>query len=87
MVLIPALAAVGAFLTSVSLFALGVNNMGARYALAVLGGYLFFLPFVRVWIAYQARRWSFGRRSRQERSRSLQADVGAELPDLSALSN
>jgi hypothetical protein len=84
MVLILALAAVGAFLTSATLVALGVGSMGVRYALAVVGGYLFFLSFVRVWIAYQTRNWSFGRRKQPTGSRSL--DPGhVELPDLSAL--
>ena len=67
MALILALAAVGAFLTSASLVALGSTSMGLRYALAVVGGYLFFLLFVRVWIAYQTRNWSFGRRKREAR--------------------
>jgi hypothetical protein len=58
--------------------------MGARYALAVLGGYLFFLAFVRLWIAYQTRNWSFGRRKQERSQRSY--DVGdIDLPDLSAL--
>ena len=84
MVLILALAAVGAFLTSASLVALGTTHMGLRYALAVVGGYLFFLSFVRVWIAYQTRNWSFGRRKREEWSEP--SDIsGIELPDLSAL--
>ncbi|HYP90159.1 MAG TPA: hypothetical protein VEQ59_18440, partial [Polyangiaceae bacterium] len=47
-------------------------------------GYLFFLSFVRVWIAYQTRNWSFGRRKQRDYSGSL--DIGnVELPDLSAL--
>jgi hypothetical protein len=84
MVLILALAAVGAFLTSATLVALGLGSMGVRYALAVVGGYLFFLSFVRVWIAYQTRNWSFGRRKQPAGSRSF--DPGhVELPDLSAL--
>jgi hypothetical protein len=87
MALILSLAAVGAFLTSASLVALGIDSMAVRYALAVVGGYFFFLTFVRVWIAYQTRNWSFGRRTQQrqpERSQSL--DIGhMDLPDLSAL--
>ncbi|RYZ07349.1 MAG: hypothetical protein EOO73_11875 [Myxococcales bacterium] len=83
MALILALAAVGAFLTSASLVALGVSSMGLRYALAVVGGYLSFLGFVRLWIAYQTRNWSFGRRT-DERGQS--SDIGSvDLPDLSAL--
>lgn len=83
MMLILALAAVGAFLTSASLVALGSSSMGLRYALAVVGGYLSFLAFVRVWIAYQTRNWSFGRH-RTEDIGSI--DVGnVDLPDLSAL--
>lgn len=85
MVLILALAAVGAFLTSASLVSLGLNSMALRYALAMVGGYLFFLSFVRVWIAYQTRNWSFGRRAREDRSRTLDVDGSFELPDLSAL--
>jgi hypothetical protein len=84
MALILALAAVGAFLTSSSLVALGTHRMGLRYALAVAGGYLFFLLFVRVWIAYQTRNWSFGRRQRLEPRESSDAS-NLELPDLSAL--
>lgn len=84
MVLILSLAAVGAFLSSATLVALGLNSMGGRYALAVVGGYLFFLSFVRVWIAYQTRNWSFGRHEQRDYSGSL--DIGnVELPDLSAL--
>lgn len=84
MVLILSLAAVGAFLTSATLVALGLNSMGGRYALAVVGGYLFFLSCVRVWIAYQTRNWSFGRQKQRDYSGSL--DIGnVELPDLSAL--
>ena len=90
MVLILSLAAVGAFLSSASLVALGVESMAARYALAVVGGYLFFLASVRVWIAYQTRNWSFGRGAEQEprRARSRSLDPGTiDLPDLSALSS
>src|ERR1044071_4082669 len=82
MALILALAAVGAFLTSASLVALGVSSMGLRYALAVVGGYLSFLCFVRLWIAYQTRNWSFGRR-RPEGSRSSSDRGSLDLPDLS----
>ena len=91
MALILALAAVGAFLTSASMVALGSTSMGLRYALAVVGGYLFFLLFVRVWIAYQTRNWSFGRRKREEWRESSDTsalelpDSALELPDLSAL--
>jgi hypothetical protein len=84
MVLILALAAVGAFLTSASLVALGSTSMGLRYALAVVGGYLFFLLFVRVWIAYQTRNWAFGRRKREERRDPIDPS-DLNLPDLSAL--
>ncbi len=84
MVLILSLAAVGAFLSSATLVALGMNSMGGRYALAVVGGYLFFLSFVRVWIAYQTRNWSFGRHKQRDYNGSL--DIGnVDLPDLSAL--
>jgi hypothetical protein len=84
MVLILSLAAVGAFLSSATLVALGLNSMGGRYALAVVGGYLSFLSFVRVWIAYQTRNWSFGRHKQRDYSGSL--DIGnVELPDLTAL--
>ena len=84
MVLILSLAALGAFLSSTSLMSFGVESMGVRYGLAVVGGYLFFLSFVRLWIAYQTRNWSFGRRSRDE-SRLLDANV--DLPDLSMMSD
>lgn len=84
MALILALAAVGAFLTSASLVALGLDRMGVRYALSVVGGYLFFLSFVRVWIAYQTRNWSFGRQKPEDRAGSN--DPGNfDLPDLSAV--
>jgi hypothetical protein len=83
MALILALSAVGAFLTSASFVALGLEVMGVRYALAVVGGYLFFLAFVRLWIAYQTRNWSFGRRKLDRSPRSN--DLGnVDLPDLSA---
>jgi hypothetical protein len=89
MVLILSLAAVGAFLTSATLVALGVDSMAVRYALAVVGGYFFFLGFVRVWIAYQTRNWSFGRRTQQRQTtRSESLDIGnVDLPDLSAFSS
>lgn len=89
MVLILSLAAVGAFLTSASLVGLGIDSMAARYAWAVVGGYFFFLTFVRVWIAYQTRNWSFGRRTEpQQPERSHSLDIGSvDLPDLSALSS
>jgi hypothetical protein len=82
MLLIIVLAALGAFLSSASLVALGVGNMGVRYALAVAGGYLFFLSFVRLWIAYQTRGWSFGRR---QRAGDSLPEAHVDLPDLSAL--
>lgn len=82
MLLIIALAALGAFLSSASLVTLGVGNMGVRYALAVVGGYVFFLSFVRLWIAYQTHNWSFGRRQRVSESSS---DTHVDLPDLSGL--
>jgi hypothetical protein len=87
MVLILSLSAVGAFLTSATLVSLGLSSMGLRYTLAVVGGYLFFLSFVRVWIAYQTRSWSFGRRARHTRQEGNQSlDIGnIDLPDLSAL--
>jgi len=94
MALILALAAVGSFLSSASLVALGLGSMGVRYALAVVGGYLFFLGLVRGWIAYQTRNWSFGRKGADEARGSFDLgsfdpgsiDAGSvELPDLSAL--
>src|SRR6478609_11091393 len=90
MMLILALAAVGTFLCSAMLVRCGLRSMGVRYALAVVGGYLSFLSFVRVWIAYQTRNWRFGR-EKQERSFGVDASdvldtVGKlDLPDLSAL--
>src|SRR6187551_1690018 len=53
MILILALAALGTFLSSASLVRMGLSSMGVRYLLAVACGYLSFLSFVRVWIAYQ----------------------------------
>lgn len=91
MVLILALAAVGAFLTSAFLVAMGVEVMAARYALAVVGGYLSFLAFVRMWIAYQTRNWSFRRDESKNNQRTNQQstqrsnDLDIDLPDLSAL--
>jgi len=94
MMLILALAAVGTFLCSATLVRCGLRSMGVRYALAVLGGYLSFLSFVRVWIAYQTRNWAFGR---AKSSASEPRDFGdgamdavdavskLDLPDLSAL--
>jgi len=83
MILILALAALGTFLSSASLVRMGLSSMGVRYLLAVACGYLSFLSFVRVWIAYQTRNWSFGRASRTEERLSF--DGNLELPDLSAL--
>jgi len=66
MVLILSLAALGTFLSSASLVHMGLESMGVRYLLAVVGGYVSFLTFVRVWIAYQTRNWSFGRRKPED---------------------
>jgi len=92
MMLILSLSAVGTFLSSASLVRCGLESMGIRYALAVLGGYVSFLSFVRVWIAYQTRNWSFGRHKTQSNdsrtgSRSFDGkfDGNLDLPDLSAL--
>jgi len=97
MMLILALAAVGTFLCSAMLVRCGLESMGVRYALAVVGGYLSFLSFVRVWIAYQTRNWRFGRATQDlpEKRRfdtdtpnaSDVLDVAGRLdmPDLSAL--
>ena len=82
MLLILSLAAVGTFLSSATLVRCGLTSMGLRYGLAVFGGYVSFLSFVRVWIAYQTRNWSFGRRA-PEAQRSL--DGNLDVPDLSAL--
>jgi len=98
MMLILSLAAVGTFLCSAMLVRFGLKSMGVRYALAVLGGYLSFLSFVRVWIAYQTRNWAFGR-AKQGESREMRETRGVgdevvdgldalskvDLPDLSAL--
>jgi len=85
MLLILALAALGTFLSSALLVNLGMKSMGLRYLLAVVSGYSYFLLFVRLWVAYQTRNWSFGRRTpgSSETKRSL--DLNGELPDLSAL--
>jgi hypothetical protein len=84
MLLILSLAAVGTFLSSASLVRCGLESMAVRYALAVAGGYVSFLSFVRVWIAYQTRNWSFGRRP-AEPNRSFDGNLNLDLPDLSAL--
>ena len=78
MMLILALAAVGTFLCSATLVRCGLRSMGVRYALAVVGGYLSFLSFVRVWIAYQTRNWAFGR-AKPEPSEKRRFD--GDLPD------
>jgi len=86
MVLILSLAALGTFLGSASLVRLGLESMGLRYLLAVACGYLSFLSFVRVWIAYQTRNWSFGRAPRTKEKRSFDGQLDLpDLPDLSAL--
>jgi hypothetical protein len=84
MVLILSLAAIATFLCSASLVQLGVGRMGLRYALAVVGGYVFFLSLVRVWIAYQTRNWRFGRATQRREERSS-SNVNVDLPDLSGL--
>ena len=84
MVLILTLAALATFLCSASLVHLGLEAMGMRYALAIVGGYLFFLSLVRVWIAYQTRNWRFGRPAQQSGERHS-FDVNIDMPDLSAL--
>ena len=93
MMLILSLAAVGTFLCSALLVRCGLRSMGVRYALAMLGGYLSFLSFVRVWIAYQTRNWAFGRAKPQSETGRYDGDlpdgldvVGKlDVPDLSAL--
>lgn len=96
MVLILSLAALGTFFSSASLVALDLRSMGIRYALAVLGGYGFFLSLVRVWIAYQTRNWRFGREPRAEdhgkehdRAKREQgaSSLNIDIPDLSALAD
>ena len=69
----------------------GALEHGRALSLAVACGYLSFLSFVRVWIAYQTRNWSFGRRKPEER-RTFDGnldlpsfDGNLDLPDLSAL--
>ena len=84
MVLILTLAALATFLCSASLVHLGLERIGVRYALAIVGGYLFFLSLVRVWIAYQTRNWRFGRPAQQGGEQGSW-DVNIDLPDLSAL--
>lgn len=83
MVLILSLAALSTFLSSASLVAMGLTSMGLRYALAVLGGYSFFMLLVRLWIAYQTRNWSFGRNTNEPRKSSTGSSF--DLPDLSGL--
>lgn len=58
MVLLLALAGIGAFLASFALLHGGLASMSARYFLATAIGYLLFLALVRAWIAYQRHRWS-----------------------------
>jgi len=82
MILILSLAALGTFLSSASLVSFGLESMAVRYLLAVVGGYLSFLSFVRVWIAYQTRNWAFGR---QPRGQPRSFDANVDLPDLGAL--
>jgi len=52
------LAGLGAFLCSAGLLRIGVASMGVRYGFAALSGYALFLAFVRVWLAWQQRRWA-----------------------------
>src|SRR6478735_8302114 len=94
MMLILSLAAVGTFLCSALLVRCGLKSMGVRYALAVVGGYLSFLSFVRVWIAYQTRNWAFGRaKPEPSEKRHLDSDLSdgldalskVDVPDLSSL--
>lgn len=87
MLLILSLAAIGTFLSSASLVRMGLGSMGVRYALAVFGGYVSFLSFVRVWIAYQTRNWAFGRHKPEQKKteEKLSFDGNLEIPDLSAL--
>lgn len=92
MVLILSLAALGTFFSSASLVALDLRSMGLRYALAVVGGYGFFLSLVRVWIAYQTRNWRFGRPPRASEkppspSERGSSNVNVDLPDLSSLAD
>jgi hypothetical protein len=42
-----------AFLVSMTLLSAGVHSMATRYALAALAGYLVFIVFIRLWIAWQ----------------------------------
>jgi len=88
MMLILSLAAIGTFLSSASMVRMGLDSMGIRYAFAVFGGYVSFLSFVRVWIAYQTRNWAFGRHKpaqKKSEESKLSFDGNLEIPDLSAL--
>jgi hypothetical protein len=86
MALILALAAVGASLTSASLVALGSTSMGLRYALAVVGGYPFFLLFARVqgFVAFVARARPRARSPRPAHAQTLHADARASRRILGA---
>ena len=57
MVLLLALAGLGAFFCSTALLYAGVSSMPLRYALAAVVGYLLFLALGRVWLSWQWRRW------------------------------
>jgi len=81
MMLILSLAAVGTFLCSALLVRCGLRSMGVRYALAMLGGYLSFLSFVRVWIAYQTRNWSFGRHQPAQQKQNYANNLESSTPD------
>lgn len=51
-------AGAAAFVTSVLLLALGLDEMPVRYGVAGLAGYLTFLLMIAAWIAWQRGRWS-----------------------------
>lgn len=54
-----AVAGAGAFLSSAAMLRAGLASMGWRYALAALIGYALFLLLIRLWIAWQRRRWEW----------------------------
>lgn len=58
MLLLVSLSGLAGFLVSVSLLHAGLSSMAIRYFVAAIGGYLFFLLLVRLWLAHQRGQWS-----------------------------
>jgi hypothetical protein len=80
MMMIVGLTGLSGLLSSFIMLKLGVWNMMIRYPLAVLGSYLAFLLFLRLWIWWQQRGLNQSEESSQSKRRSS-SNSGWDIPN------